>query len=70
MTVIADDAVTDFPSFKQLLFLYKNLSDDGKTSLVILGISERGSVFAMNFMSWYEEFFKKSDHSALEHSCP
>ena len=70
MTVIADDAVTDFPSFKQLLFLYKNLSDDGKTFLVILGISERGSVPAMNFISRYVEFFKKPDHTTLEHSCP
>ena len=40
MTVNADDAVTDFLSFKHFLFLYKNLSDDGKTFLVILGISE------------------------------
>ena len=40
MTVNADDAVPDLPAFKQLLFLYKNLSDDGKTLLVILGISE------------------------------
>ena len=70
MTVNADDAVTDFPSFKQLLFLYKNLSDDGKTLLVIPCISERGSVFAMNFIHLYEELFKKPDHTALEHSCP
>ena len=28
MTVNAYDAVTDFPSFKQLLFLYKNLVAD------------------------------------------
>ena len=40
MAVNADDAVPDLPAFKQLLFLYKNLSDDGKTLLVILGISE------------------------------
>ena len=40
MTVNADDAVTDFSSFKHLLFLYKNLSDDGKPLPVILSIPE------------------------------
>jgi hypothetical protein len=40
MTVNANDTVTDFPPCKQFLFLYKNLSDDGKTFLVIPGISE------------------------------
>lgn len=40
MTVNVDYAVTDFTSFKQGLFLYKNFSDDGKTLLVILGIPE------------------------------
>ena len=40
ITVDADDAVTDFPPFKHFLFLYKHLSDDGKTLLVILCISE------------------------------
>ena len=40
ITVNADDAVTDFPPFKHFLFLYKHLSDDGKTLLVILCISE------------------------------
>ena len=40
MTVNVDDAVTDFPPFKHFLFLYKHLSDDGKTLLVILCISE------------------------------
>ena len=40
MTVDAGDAVTDFPSFKQFLLLYKNLSDDGKTLPVIPGIPE------------------------------
>ena len=40
MTVKADDAVTDFPAFKHFLFLYKNLSDDGKTLPVIPGIAE------------------------------
>ena len=77
MTVDAYDAVTDFPSFKHLLFLYKNLSDDGKTFLVILGISERGSMFSMDFIPLYEDFiplyeklFKESDHTALEHPCP
>ena len=40
LTVNADDAVTDFPPFKHFLFLYKHLSDDGKTLMIILGISE------------------------------
>ncbi len=40
MAVNADDAVNDFLPFKHLLFLYKNLSDDGKTLLVILSIAE------------------------------
>ncbi|BEG61551.1 hypothetical protein Cfast33896_05060 [Coprobacter fastidiosus] len=40
MTVDADDAVTEFPTFKHFLFLYKNLSDDGKTLPIILCISE------------------------------
>ena len=40
MTVNADNTVTDLPAFKQILFLYKNLSDDGKTLPVIPGISE------------------------------
>ena len=40
ITVNADDAVIDFPPFKHFLFLYKLLSDDGKTLLVILCISE------------------------------
>ena len=40
MTVDAGDAVTDFPTFKHFLFLYKNLSDDGKTLPIILCISE------------------------------
>ena len=69
MTVNADDAVTDFLSFKHFLFLYKNLSDDGKTLLVILGIPERGSVLPMDFIPLYEEFLKKPDHTALEHPC-
>ncbi len=38
MTVNADDAVPDLLPYKHFLFLYKNLSDDGKTFLVILGI--------------------------------
>ena len=66
MTVNAYDAVTDFPSFKHLLFLYKNLSDDGKTFLIILGISERGSMFSMDFIPLYDELFKESDHTVLE----
>ena len=40
MTVNADDAVPDLLPYKHFLFLYKNLSDDGKTFLVILGIAE------------------------------
>ncbi len=48
MTVDADDAVTDFPPFKDFLFLYKNLSDDGKTLLVLRGIPEEGFVLPMN----------------------
>ena len=36
----SDNAVTDFPPFKHFLFLYKHFSDDGKTLLVILCISE------------------------------
>lgn len=40
MTANADYAVTDFTSFKQFLLLYKNLSDYGKTFLIILCISE------------------------------
>lgn len=70
MTVNANDAVTDFTPFKQSLCLYKNFSDDGKTLLVVLGISEQSSVFSMNLIPLYEEFFKKPDHTALEHSCP
>lgn len=40
MTVNVDDAVTDLPAFKHFLFLYKNLSDDGKPLSVILCIAE------------------------------
>ena len=40
MTVNIDDAVTDFSPFKHFLFLYKNLPDDGKMFMIILGISE------------------------------
>ena len=40
MAVDADDAITDFSAFKHFLFLYKNLSDDGKTLPIILCISE------------------------------
>ena len=40
MTVDTDDAVTDLPAFKHFLFLYKNLSDDGKPLPVILSIPE------------------------------
>ena len=38
MTVNAYDAVTNLPAFKHFLFLYKNLSDDGKPLLAILCI--------------------------------
>ena len=40
MAVNADDAVPELLPFKQILFLHKNLSDDGKTLLVILRIAE------------------------------
>ena len=40
MAVNADDAVPDLLPYKHFLFLYKNLSDDGKTLLVILGIAQ------------------------------
>ena len=40
MTVNIDDTVTDFSPFKHFLFLYKNLPDDGKMFMIILGISE------------------------------
>ena len=70
MTVNADDAVTDLPAFKHFLFLYKNLSDDGKPLLVILCILEWGPMFFMNSVPLYEKFFKEFDHTALEHLCP
>ena len=70
MAVNADYAATDFAPFKHFLLLYKNFSDDIKPLLVILCISEQGSVFVMNLIPLYEEFFKKSDHTALEHPCP
>ena len=40
MTVNADDAVLTFFPTSISFFLYKNLSDDGKTFLIILGIAE------------------------------
>jgi len=40
MTVNVDDAVTDLPPRKHFLFLYKNLSDDGKPFTVILSIAK------------------------------
>lgn len=40
MTVNTDNTVTDLPAFEEFLFLYKDLSDGGKTLMVILGISE------------------------------
>ena len=70
ITVDADDAVTDFPPFKHFLFLYKHLSDDGKTLLVILCISEESTVLAMDPIPLTEELFKKLDHTALKHSSP
>ena len=40
MTVNAHNTVIDLPAFKHFLFLYKNLSDDGKPLSVILCIAE------------------------------
>ena len=40
MTVNTDNTVTDPPAFKEFLFLYKDLSDDGKPLLIILCICE------------------------------
>ena len=40
MTVNTDNTVTDLPAFKEFLFLYKDLSDDGKPFLIILCVSE------------------------------
>lgn len=40
MTVNTDNTVTDLPAFKEFLFLYKDLSDDGKPFLIILCICE------------------------------
>ena len=40
ITVNTDNTVTDFPTFKEFLFLYKNLSDYGKPFLIILCICE------------------------------
>jgi len=40
MAVNADDAVPDLLPYKHFLFLHKNLSDDGKTLLLILGIAQ------------------------------
>ena len=70
MTVNAYNAVTDLPPFKHFLLLYKNLSDNGQLLPVIRCISECGSVLSMDSIPLYEEFFKESDHTALEHSCP
>ena len=69
MTVNADNTVTYFTAFKHFLFLYKNFSDIGKTLLIILCISERGSVLPMNFIPLYEELLKKPDHTTFEHPC-
>lgn len=48
MTVNADNA-----AFKYFLFLYKNLSDDGKPILVILCILEWSAVPAVNLVLWH-----------------
>ena len=40
MTVNTDNTVTDLLTFKEFLFLYKNLSDYGKPFLIILCVSE------------------------------
>ena len=53
--------------FEHFLFLYKNLSDYGKTLPVILCIPEWSAVSAMNPIPLTDELFKKSDHAALEH---
>ena len=69
MTVNAYNTVTDLTVFKHFLLLYKDFFDDGKTFLIILCISVRGSVLSMNFIALYEEFLKKSDHTTLKHLC-
>ena len=69
MTINADNAVTDFPTFKHLLFLYKELPDGGKMFLIVLCISEWFPVLLMNIIPLYKKLFKKSDHTALEHPC-
>ena len=70
MAVNADDAVTDLPAFKHFLLLYKDLSDDGQPFPVIRCVSEWDTVLPMDSIPLYEEFFKKPDHTALEHPCP
>lgn len=70
MTANADDVVTDLPALKQIPFLWKNPSDDGKTLPVVLCITEWDSMFSMDFIPLYEKSFKESDHTLLEHPCP
>ncbi len=62
MTINADDTVSDIPAFKEFLFLYKNLSDDGKPFLTILCIFEQRAVFPVNVIPLYEKFFQEPDH--------
>lgn len=68
MTVNTDYVAIDFTSFKQVLFLFKNFSDDGKSPLIILGIPEWSALPAMNPVPLTDEFFKKPDHTALVNS--
>ena len=56
ITVNTDNTVTDFPTFKEFLFLYKNLSDYGKPFLIILCICEWRAVFSVNVIPLYDEF--------------
>ena len=60
MTVNADDMVSNFPTFKHFLFVYKNLSDDGKTFPIIPCISEKGTISTMNLITLNNEFFQEA----------
>ena len=70
ITVNTDNTVTDFPTFKEFLFLYKNLSDYGKPFLIILCICEWRAVFSVNVIPLYDEFFQESNHATFQHPCP
>lgn len=57
--------------FSEYLSIYRSLPKDYYyCTLNQFIMPERGSVPAMNFIHLHEEFFKKSDHTVLEHSCP